>query len=522
MERGDYLPGCFANLLPEPDESFPGFLLRLAEANAYPGIAALISTVLGLDRAYTATTLARMCMTVRTDRELRGRLGRVAAGDAHCLDQIAGEPLNEEALFLHGCRVDLDALLSTRAQVCPICLAEQPIALEAWDLASVTCCPKYHRQLADVCGACGVSLDWLRHSVLQCEACGADLRTIATPEVGERDCQVAEDFAALAPFRVRLEDGSQTIASWDTTYRILKSLSLDLSHFRQGVFPEGRYFSELELARRRECLSVLVDARHGDAYDLWRLRPHFQRQLACLDVLPERRLAMRTAFQVLFSGAGLPREIASSMSASEERLARPSAAQLFNGRPRSLVTRSQVQGFLGVDDTTLLALFRHGLLDEPVAGLAFDFDQVLAAQAYLVDDLLSLPDIEQFVGVPLDWEDLRASTLLPRWNTLSNLDFRVEVGVFSRLQLQLMERVQRSPSPSSPLALRAAVARAHRPFEALCTLVNELLCGALTRARWARPYTWASLICDSQELESLRLQRPQILGQWPTTVGAGE
>jgi hypothetical protein len=512
VSERDYLPGCFANRLPRPGESLNGFLLRLSEVNAYRGIGDVLSSLLLRDRPGTPQTLARLCLQVRTDKAMLGQIGRAAAGDAHCLDHYAALSLHDEAIFAHSCRIDLDALMLTQAQVCPKCLSELGIALEEWDLAPVTCCPTHRVYLVAACTRCETPLDWLRPSLFACAKCGADLRTLEVMAAPAEECVVSEDFAALAPFRVRLEDGSRAAASWDTTFRILKSLSLELSHFYQGIFPEGRYFSLLDLARRHECVRVLGQARHGDAYDLWRLRSHFQRQLACLDVLPERRLAMRAAFRVLFSGAGLPREFASSMSASAERVAKPSAAQLFKGRPRSLVTRSHVQAFLGVDDATLLALFRLGLLHEPAWGLAFDFDQVLGAQGYLADNLLSLLDIEQFVGVPLDWEDLRNSTLLPRWNPISSLDFRVDVGVFSRIQLQLMERVQGTTNPRSPLTLGAAVARAHRPFEALCALVNELLCGTLARASWASPFTWASLVCESDAIEHIHLQRREVFG----------
>lgn len=512
MSAPDFLPGCFANRLPLGVESFNGFLLRLAELNAYSGIGDFLSTLLRCNRPSTPQTLARLSLHVRTDKVMLGQIGRVVAGDAHCLDRYSAMSLHDEAIFAHACRVDLDALMLPHAQVCPQCLSDFGIALEDWDLAPVTCCPTHRVHLVTACSRCGASLDWLRPSLLACAKCGADLRTLDAAAAQPQECMVSEDFAALAPFRVRLEDGSRATASLDTMFRILKSLSLGLGHFRQGIFPGKHHFSELDLAMRQECLRELSEARRGDAYDLWRLRPHFQRQLACLEVLPERRLAMRTAFRVLYSGAGLPREIASSMSSSEERAPRPSAAQLFKGRPRSLATRSHVQGFLGVDDSTLLALSRLGLLVEPVKDLAFDFDQVLSAQSYLANDLLALPDIEQFVGVPLDWEDLRSSTLLTRWNAASNLDFRVDVGVFCRIQLQLMERALASAAPNSPLALGALVAPTHRPFEVLCALVNELLCGAIARVSWARPYTWASLVCDSDEIERVRAQRPEIFG----------
>jgi hypothetical protein len=435
---------------------------------------------------------------------LLSRLGKVVAGDAHCLDRYAFVPLHDEAVFAHSCRIDLDALLRTQAQVCPLCLAERSCVLEEWDLAPVTCCPTHGVYLLNACGRCGTELNWLRSSLLGCAKCGTDLRALDAAEASPEECVASEDFSALAPFRLRLEDGSRLDAIWDTAFRVLKSLTLGPRWFREGEWPARNHFSSLAPMHRREALRQFADIRRNGAYDVWLLRPHFARALAPLDAIPKKGLAMRVAFQLLFSGGGLPREVAASMSDGEQRTQRPSGAQLFGGKPPSFRHMADVRDFLGVDEPTLTRLLRLGIVQEPIDGAAYDIDELLAAQSFLAEELLTVADIEQVAGVPLDWDDSRRSTILPRWNPSSSLDSRVTVEVVSDMQLRLAELLSHSQAPNRPVLIRDALAGCPRPMQSMTILLNELSNGRLERFAWGRPYTWSAIALDADELERIQ------------------
>lgn len=503
MSERDYLPGCFANRLPMPSESFPGFMLRTAEANAYAGIGEFLSNVLQCDQPRTPETLARLCLGVRTDGMLLSRLGRVVAGDAHCLDRYAFEPLHDEAVFAHSCRIDLDALLRTQAQVCPLCLTERNCVLEEWDLAPVTCCPTHGVYLLNACGRCGTELSWMRSSLFGCPKCGVDLRGLDAAEAPPGECVASEDFSALAPFRLRLEDGRRLDAIWDTAFRIVKSLTFGPRWFREGEWPARNHFASLAPIHRREALRHFAGIRRNDAYDVWLLRPHFARALAPLDAIPKKELAMEVTFQLLFTGGGLPREVAASMSDGEQQTQKPSGAQLFGGKPPSFNSMTDVRDFLGADESTFTQLLRLGIVHEPVDGAAYDIDELLAAQSFLAADLLTVADVEHVAGVPLDWDDIRQSTILPRWNPSSSLDPRVAVDVVCDLQLRLAELLSQRQAPSHPVLTSEVLVGCPRPLQSLAVLLNELLSGRLERFSWSYPYKWAAIGLDADELDRI-------------------
>jgi hypothetical protein len=314
----------------------------------------------------------------------------------------------------------------------------------------------------------------------------------------------SEDFAALAPFRLRLEDGSRADSIWDTAFRILKSLTLGPRWFRECAWPERRHYATLEASQRRETLALLASARRNGAYDVWLLRPHFARGLAALEAIPKKGLSMRVAFDVLFSAAGLPREVAASMSEIEQRVPKPNGAQVFGGEPPSFHASAAAREFLGTDEPAFTRLLRLGIVHEPIDGAAYDIDELLAAQTFLSDDLLTVADIEQVAGVPLDWDDIRHSRFLPRWNPLSSLDPRVTVETVCDLQLRLTEHLASCQAPRRPISVRTILASCSRPFQGMTVLLNELLNGRLERAAWRFPYSWGALSLDECELECIK------------------
>jgi hypothetical protein len=496
----EFAPGCFANFGPNVRESFCGILLRLAEANHYANIGEFLHLTLGIRKQYLSTHLSRATIDVRTDGEQLQLLGRIAVGSPQALKHFSLEMLAEEALFIEGCRVDLDAWLENAAQVCPECLTEDAFAREAWDLAPVACCSRHRVALLDACTKCGRRLEWNRPFLCRCSQCGTDLRTMRTVTVTAEAATAAEDFAALAPFRVGLDDGSTITAMWDTMFRVLKCLALPIRFFRERDWPERGFFCRLTAARRLEVLEELGKVREGAVYQLGRLRPVLLSPLVCLDGVPRKGLAARVAFKVLHSGAGLPREIAAELTSLEAAAVQSLGAEVFKGRPPSMTTEGEVTEFLDVDPVTLEGLANRRLWAVPSEGEPFDIDELLVAGNFLAHELLTSDELAKVAGTAVRSEDLRLSPLLTRWNQASETDLRVELDSVCDVQLSLLDRLTHCLPPGRPTSAGHLASATDRPFLALTMLVGLVLSGGLGKASWAAPFTWSSLMLDEDEV----------------------
>lgn len=138
---------------PIPGESWPGYLLRLAEANTYQGTARLAKglgkTLNGIFTAAPAEVLQMLEIA---------------------LPENAAQPLTNvcrrrPSLFLAGRPVN--------AKVCAQCLHEMdiPYLKSDWDRAFAFRCREHGILLVEACHSCGIPLTYLRNHVANCN-CG--------------------------------------------------------------------------------------------------------------------------------------------------------------------------------------------------------------------------------------------------------------------------------------------------------------------------------------------------------------
>jgi len=206
----------------------------------------------------------------------------------------------------------------------------------------------------------------------------------------------------------------------------------------------------------------------------------------------------------LFGGAGLSRPAAEAMSMEAPEIASASAAQLFSGRYPLIPTRDLVATFLGVDEPTVAGLFDHGLILERLENdVGYNIDNLLDAERFLKRGLLDLWALQRLVGVPLDWDSLRMSTLLPRWNSRSPTDQRVAVERVVSLQLRLNASCESAQAPPDPVSLQELAARHRRPFLLVSEFIAGVLNGAVGHLAWHPPFNWASLVFDRGEAKRL-------------------
>jgi TniQ len=503
----DFVAGCYANLVATTGESFKGLLLRLAEANQYTGIADLLASTLGINRA--ALSASRdPALKVAMDAALLAQLGRAASGRADALKAYAAQEISEKAFSMHGSRIDRDAWLGSTAQVCPQCLAQFGIAFEDWDFSPVVACQRHQLALVDTCQGCGERLSWTRPRLLFCGGCGADLRSLQAPSTSSACVTASADFAALAPFRIEVEERLVRTIEWDEAFRVMKALCLRPVHYRDGFWPESTYFSRLSVAARLQVVSQFGQCRHDDSYHLTYLRAGVLSAVAPVRAVPKFGVEADIAFELLFRHGVLSRDVAGALTSRQAAAPPVSGASRFAGRPPTLHRRVDVEQFLAIDSATFDGLLRRQIIELPVAEEGFDIDQLLRAQDYVANELLGYADLERIVGLPLDWEDLAQCELFPPWNGPRSMDRRVDLRTLCALQLTLWDAVLRARPPVDPVRLGFMAGNASRPFMAASVLVDLVRHGGLQALRWHEPYTWIALELDAGEVE--RISDPRV------------
>jgi TniQ protein len=155
---------------PESDESYFGFLIRLAELNAY-------------DTPFWIIQAARLRGTTLTgpQRESNSevnlsRLADLCGLEINDLRKLLPASADEpHAASILGHTFSRSLINLRRPRVCPKCLCESNYCRKQWEFTAVTACPVHQIMLLDECNACGKQLSWVRKNVSLCH-CGADWR----------------------------------------------------------------------------------------------------------------------------------------------------------------------------------------------------------------------------------------------------------------------------------------------------------------------------------------------------------
>ena len=491
---GDSLPGCYRSLPWSAGESVASYLLRVAAANGYSGIPALLRVLdFGSNRP-----LSEVLLRLRLDSRALRDLGRMSMGDPEHLRDLLAEalpPLPDatEAIFFADCRIDRDALVLDTGPICPACLASNRFASADWELAPVTVCTKHHILLRDSCERCDSPLTWQRRSVELCGRCHADLTQQCAPRVTDESViAVTEDFSALAPFRLVGSQGHLRTVFWDEMFRVLKALLLPDSHWALDQWPRTLAGS-LSVQLRHQAVTELARCRVGNAYDLSRLRWKSDRALAALEAIPRLFVKEEFARRFLQAEVGLSRESADAISGADAIPQEPAACETIRSWPPALRTRDDVAGFLGVPKAIVEGLLRTGRLAPPESeDEGFDADAVVSAGRFL-RELVDLSQLTTLAGIEAPASALSPYGTLPRWNGIDLGDHRVDLERVIEIHRLLMARSHGASAPADAVPLREVVQNSERPFEALMAYVQRIAGGEIDQVSWGPPYRWADI-----------------------------
>lgn len=217
---------------PEPDESCMGWALRTARANYLPSPWHLFRHA-GLAQSNMSVlqfSAARLSASTGTSFERLKPLECSEGSERAARVQFRGHSLRR-------------TLIRNRVpQICPMCLAQRPIAVATWDLRPVVACPLHRVKLLSRCQECQQRYSWLRPDVDTCR-CGAKLSS-ALPERASDGAVIAS--AALevalardpAAWRVEEEIDAGLLAAW---------ASIPLSQLAHALFVLARLAGGFEV-----------------------------------------------------------------------------------------------------------------------------------------------------------------------------------------------------------------------------------------------------------------------------------
>lgn len=496
-----YLPGCFAHFRPRGDESLPGFLLRLAEANHYRDIQGLLTVVL----PETHQALRSRIAAIRKSSEYLARLGRVACGDASALShfQISTTPTN--SLLIHDCRVPPHGFLPGGGSYCPQCLAENGYAREEWELAPVAVCSKHRCRLQDTCPHCGTTITWQRLRLCHCKACGGSLlQSAGNSSVTEQECHVSDDFSALADFRVEFSPGDVGVISWDEMLNVAQGLSQPPVAWLSQALSRGHQFMRLPVLVRRESLEIISETRDNrGTYRLHLLPPKTHEKLAVLGhFLPDDYIA-ETAFKFLMQCEQLSSKTARAISGVTHIRMPGDGAEQYGGRPPSISSEEDVMKLIGINWTAYKYLRRHNYIPfhAPDESLGIDIDTLLEAKHFMEHRLADLDILGRMVGMDVTWESLVRLPLPFHIPPLLEGKNRIAFDRLCDFQLIWLDKISSLAAPVSPVRLSEAIPSNSIP--ALSECLSAILNGRLTKCRWLPPYRWTDFSVEQSELAEL-------------------
>ena len=203
---------------PFPTESFPGYLIRVAEANGYDSIAHVLS-VAGLSPRW------RGGWKIEVDRI--EQILNLPSGQLHHIANTRPALKQSKALLL-GQDVSRSFLTGSKPRICPDCITEAGYIEANWDLHLMVACPKHRRDGVSECRQCGEPLSLYRPKLLECR-CGASLRGHTRETVDENILELQSLLVATVQGRADKTASTSGMPVEDLSSMSLRSLTTTIA-----------------------------------------------------------------------------------------------------------------------------------------------------------------------------------------------------------------------------------------------------------------------------------------------------
>lgn len=232
---------------PRSDESFIGYLLRLADLNDYETLSWILQAAeikayarssfsFALNGSLNLSPLAQL--TGVNEAELTPLL-------YHPTKELRGRMVGEHLVF--GSAVPQYLIRLRHPKVCTECLRESGYTRRIWDLAPVTVCPVHKRLLLDSCPQCQKRISWNRPGISLCR-CKFDWRNHTTVEIPSSELEVTRQIYRLCklPLAITQAEPSGRISNDLINLELLDflaALSFVASQFEGIMDTKGKHLA---------------------------------------------------------------------------------------------------------------------------------------------------------------------------------------------------------------------------------------------------------------------------------------
>lgn len=475
---------------PKPDESLPGYVVRLCEANALTRSRELLDLL---------QTLA--------GKPLRNVGDLVACGAAlSVLEELAslepGTLRNRGAYELEtaygplwrrkGLELERECYALEIDQVCPSCLREEPYLREEWQFVHAPVCLRHRCELANECPGCGKTLRLTRTVVSVCPHCGTDLDRIPTKSVPDAVLPAAAAIQAWSTSRLGTPEYDVPIEPADVHLLARLALPLREGEPRDLGLTDG--LQSLPVARRVEALSALGCSWDGVRFDSRTLREAFVQRWYYLNQFREPQLFIRR-WRDGCQKLHLHPELQNMLREGHIEASLRDAAQQFNGRPPRLLTESALAGFLGVKVSVAAEVgARLNILRRPAPGMGYDADEVLEARRYL-DALLGAEDVDRIAGFHGAAAALTSNRLIETFG----LGYGRDLGYVPDSLAALFDRLAEKIRTEASAIWGATLGEVHGDdIEGLAKSVARAAIGASPITGWREPFRLVDLVVSEK------------------------
>ena len=234
---------------PRTGESLRGFVLRIAEANGYRGIAPLLQLA-RLPPTFVSRSGALQNLADLFD-------GLVDVDDLHARSHCSRI---ERAVRYQNATISVIDVNLAHPKVCTICLNESGFARMVWDLRVVIACWRHGCYLLDHCTVCQRRLTWARRALAAC-ACGADLMIQRTGDAPTSVLEFSQRLETMLESRnVGIDLFPAPIRTLDALCRVVWLFGINSSETSQG---QAWAISKPKLVRAAEIVERGVGVLMG-------------------------------------------------------------------------------------------------------------------------------------------------------------------------------------------------------------------------------------------------------------------
>ena len=242
---------------PHSDESFMGYLLRLAALNHFDTPSWM------LQKAHIKSYV-RSSLSFAFDSSLNLtsliRLTGVNASDLKLLPYSAVNTSKKSIgdYLVFGSPVPQYMIRLRYPKICPACLRDSGYARKTWELSPVTVCHIHRCLLLDECPNCNKRMSWCRHR-LNCCSCEFDWVEYESPVIKDSEINVTQRIHQLCSRPILLLEGDKLVEA-NPLYglhlkQFLSALFFIASQFAGVVDTKGKHLAP---SMRNADLHVLL------------------------------------------------------------------------------------------------------------------------------------------------------------------------------------------------------------------------------------------------------------------------